>query len=268
MSVKNILFLFFLVLLSLPVFAQQPGRPVYSNDKKTAKKQRINEMMKMEEDGDLIFNHYTVFGFRLASNGYGLLYERGKFLSNHKTRILQIELNEVKDPKDHKEAVSGDGYSNNYVSVGRLNNLYELRASLGQQYLIGGKGNRNGVAVTVLYSGGASLGILKQYVLNVFPNDSAQYTIKSTYPSIFDSSYKVYNALGLGGGWNNLQFVPGLNGKLAMRFDYGRFNQNITAIEAGITGEFYFKKMPLMYPVPEKQFFFNAYISIMFGSRK
>ncbi len=41
-------------------------------------------MMKMEEEGDLIFNHYGVFGFKLATNGYGIFYERGKFLTNQK----------------------------------------------------------------------------------------------------------------------------------------------------------------------------------------
>ena len=124
-------------------------------------------MMKMEEEGDLIFNHYGVFGFKLATNGYGIFYERGKFLTTKKTRTLTFELNEVKDPKDHKEPVSGDGYTYNYVSVGRLNNMYEFKASIGQQFLLGGKGNKNGVAVTYLYSGGLSLAMLKQYVMDL-----------------------------------------------------------------------------------------------------
>jgi hypothetical protein len=268
MPLKNALFLFFFALIAFPVFAQQITEPTFSNDKNEAKRQRIDRMLKMEEDGDLIFNHYTVFGFRLATDGYGIFYERGKFINNQKSRVIQIEINEKKDPKDHKEAVSGDGYSYNYVSVGRLNNFYQLKASIGEQYLIGGKGNKNGVAVTALYSGGVSLGMLKRYVLNVFPDASAYYTIGSTYPTIFDSSYVVYNTQGLGGGWNQLTFTPGLNAKLAMRFDYGRFNQNITAIEAGVTGEYYINKQPLMYLVPQKTFFFNAYISIMFGHRK
>ncbi len=77
------------------------------------------------------------------------------------------------------------------------------KASMGQQFLLGGKGNKNGVAVTYLYSGGLSLGMLKQYVLNVYPAQSL-YSIQSTYPTIFDSSYIVYDALGLSGGWDHL----------------------------------------------------------------
>ncbi len=267
MPVKNLLFLVCLALFTLPVLAQQSGIPVYSNDKNAAKKQRFNQMMKMEEEGDLIFDHYGLFGFKLATNGYGIFYERGKFINNQKSRILTFEINEVKDPKDHKEAVSGDGYTYNYVSVGRLNNFYEFKASYGQQFLLGGKGNKNGVAITYLYSGGLSLGMLKQYVLNVYPGQST-YTIQSTYPTIFDSAYIVYNSPGLGGGWNHLSFSPGLNARLAMRFDYGRFNQTITAFETGVTAEYYLNEMPLMAYVPPKHLFFNAYISIMFGKRK
>ncbi|HTB25010.1 MAG TPA: hypothetical protein VK711_06545 [Puia sp.] len=268
MPVKNFLFLFLLTLITLPVLAQQPDQSTYSNDKNSAKKQRINQMMKMEEEGDLIFNHYGVFGVKLATNGYGLFYERGKFLTTKKTRTLTFELNEVKDPKDHKEPVSTDGYTYNYVSVGRLNNMYEFKASYGQQFLLGGKGNKNGVAVTYLYSAGLSLAMLKQYVLDIQVTAQNPNVYRSTYPTIFDSAYVVYDTQGLGGGWNQLTFVPGLNAKLAMRFDYGRYNQNITAFEAGVTGEYYVKEMPLMAYVPPKHLFFNAYISIMFGKRK
>jgi hypothetical protein len=41
--------------------------------------------------------------------------------------------------------------------------------------------------------GGLSLGMLKQYVLHVYPPQSL-YSIQSTYPTIFDSAYIVYDA--------------------------------------------------------------------------
>ncbi len=270
MPLKNFLFLSGLALFSFHALAQQSGTPDYSNSnsKNAAKQQRINQLMKMDEEGDIIFNHYGVFGVKLATNGYGLFYERGKFITNKKSRTLTFEWNEIKDPKDHKEAVSSDGYTYNYVSVGRLNNFYELKASYGQQFLLGGKGNKNGVAVTYLYSGGLSLGMLKQYVMDLQPTAQNPNVYTSTYPTIFDSAYVVYDTKGLGGGWNHLRFSPGLNAKLAMRFDYGRFNQNITAFETGVTGEYYLQEMPLMAYVPPKHLFFNAYISIMFGKRK
>ena len=78
MPVKNALFLFALALISLPVLAQQPSPSIYTNNNTSAKQQRINQMMRMEEEGDLIFNHYGLFGFKMSTNGYGLFYEQGK----------------------------------------------------------------------------------------------------------------------------------------------------------------------------------------------
>ena len=69
-------------------------------------------------------------------------------------------------------------------------------------------------------------------------------------------------------GWDALSIKPALNAKVAMRFDYGRLNQTISAIECGLTEEYYFSKIPLVFMVTQHNFFFNAYVQIMFGSRK
>ena len=246
-----------------------PSAPTYSQkDKKSYKRDRINNLLKMEEEGDLIFNKHSIFGIKLATDGYGISYEKGRFKSNKRTLIYQIELNEKKSPKDHKVAAAGyNGYNFNSVVVGKLNNFYQLKLSIGQQHLIGGKGNKNGVAVTALYTGGLSLGILKPYYVDV-TNVQTGADFKSKYPTIIDSGFVELGAAGFTVGWGEVKFKPGLNAKTAMRFDYGRFNQTITAIEAGISGEYYFGQIPMLYLVPQKHFFFNAYVSIMFGKRK
>lgn len=246
-----------------------PSAPTYSQkDKKSYKRDRINNLLKMEEEGDLIFNKHSIFGIKLATDGYGISYEKGKFKSNKRTLIYQIELNEKKSPKDHKVAAAGyNGYNFNSVVVGKLNNFYQLKLSIGQQHLVGGKGNKNGVAVTALYTGGLSLGILKPYYVDV-TNVQTGEDFKSKYPTIIDSGFVELGAAGFTVGWGEVKFKPGLNAKTAMRFDYGRFNQTITAIEAGISGEYYFGQIPMLYLVPQKHFFFNAYVSIMFGKRK
>ncbi|HVY75791.1 MAG TPA: hypothetical protein VG890_13220, partial [Puia sp.] len=275
MALKKFVFLAWLSLSVFFTFAQKSpssssATPDYNQSNKNAeKRERLNRLMRMEEEGDLVFDHHSVFGLRLATDGYGIFYERGKFKTVRKTNLLQFELNEKKDPKDHKVAVGGfNGYTLNSIAVGRENNFYQLKAAYGQQILIGGKGNKNGVAVSALYTGGLSLGVLRPYELHVFKAQSDNSLFKSQYPEILDSGYLVNDALGLSSGWDKLSFKPGLNAKLAMRFDYGRFNQSVTAIEVGTTAEYYFGKIPLMCFVPEKQLFFNAYISIMFGRRK
>ena len=243
------------------------SQPTYRQSKSNAKKERMNNMLKMEEEGDLIFNKHNIFGIRLATDGYGIFFEKGKFKSVNRTLLFDFELNEKKDPKEHKVSFSPDGFNYSSIVLYKLNNFYEFKVGMGQQHLIGGKGNKNGVAVTFLYTGGLSLALLKPYYLNVTDGNSEY---KVTFPQYINNiaNYSLEGASGFTVGWGNLTTTPGVHARTAMRFDYGRLNQNITAIEAGMTAEYFFSKIPQMEYVAPKQFFFNAYISIMFGSRK
>jgi hypothetical protein len=244
------------------------SQPPPARNRKNAKKERIQNLMKMEEEGDLIFNKHTIFGIKLATDGYGLYFEKGKFITPSRTRLLQFELNEKKSNKEHKITTSPDGFNYSSVVPYKLNNFYEFKASIGEQRLIGGKGNKNGVAVTALYSGGLSLGLLKPYYVNV--QNQAGDTYRKTFDQLQNDTVPevVTGAAGPFVGWGHLSVKPGLNAKTAMRFDYGRLNQTISAIEVGLTGEYYFGKIPQVTLVPQKSFFFNAYVCLLFGSRK
>jgi hypothetical protein len=236
-------------------------------DRKNEKKDRNNRLLRMEEEGDLIFNKHNIFGIKLATDGYGISFEKGKYKTPTKTLIYQFELNEKKSPKE-KRISTGDVFSGSSVVAYKLNNFYEFKASVGQQHLIGGKGNKNGVAVTALYTGGLSLGLIKPYYLNV--EDAQGNTYQKTFTQLINdtTAYQIDGGSGFTVGWSHLAVKPGLNAKIAMRFDYGRFNQTISAIEAGLAAEYYLSKIPQVYLVPEKQFFLNAYVTILFGSRK
>ena len=261
-------------LIAAGAFAQDSTYSV-RKDKGTSKKERINRMLRMEEEGQLIFNKQNIFGIKMATDGYGIFFEKGKFITPTKTRLIQFELNEKKSPKEYKIS-SGDLFGSSEV-VGKLNNFYQFKVSYGQQMLIGGKGNKNGVAVTFIYMGGVSLGLQKPYVYNWFNwKDSL-----SSNPPLYQLSllqalndtannyvYPPYSAAGFTKGWDHLVLKPGLSAKTALRFDYGRFNTTVTAIEAGLNAEYYFSSIAQMYMVPYKHFFFNGYVTIMFGGRK
>ena len=258
------------LLIFITLFAQdstgvsQPGR-----GRKNAKRQRIDNLIRMEEEGDLIFNKHNIFGIRLATDGYGINFEKGKFKTTTRTMLYQFELNEKKSVKEHKVSSGQDQFNYSSLVPYKLNNFYIFKLAVGQQHLIGGKGNKNGVAVTALYTGGISLGLLKPYYVDV-QNTQTQETSRKTYLDLQKDTnvYVVTGASGFTVGWGHLKLKPGLNAKGAMRFDYGRLNQTVTAIEVGLTGEYYFSKIPQLLLVPQKTFFFNAYVQIMFGSRK
>ena len=69
-------------------------------------------------------------------------------------------------------------------------------------------------------------------------------------------------------GFGEVKLKPGAFGKTALRFDYGRYNEVVSALEVGINVEFYAQKIPHMLRNKENQLFFNAYAAILFGKRK
>ncbi len=242
-------------------------RPVQNNSK------RHTRWTRTDEEGDIIFNKQDVFGVHLSSNGYGLSYEKGYFKTPSNTLLYQFELNEVHSPKEHHITATTDGYNYSSVVPYKSNTLYEVKAAIGQELLVGGKGNKNGVAVQVLYSGGLTLGLLKPYLLDV-SNPITGASTQMTYAQLAASEndpltygYQPTGAAGITTGWDKVAFKPALNARQAMRFDYGRESKTVAAVEVGITEEYYVSNIDLMYLVKGQHFFFNSYVSILFGGR-
>jgi hypothetical protein len=240
--------------------------------KKNEKKERINQLMKQEEEGALIFQNQSIFGIKLTTDGYAAFYELGKLKTPTKTNTYSIELGERKHPKEEKLATGsrqgGFLVSNPYI-FGKINNFYYTKIGFGQQRLLGGKGNKNGVAVAAIYGGGLSAGLLKPYYLRV---DEPQVEVRdlkyNNNDSVFLNPSFIEGSSGFGKGFNEMQFVPGGFAKFGLRFDYGRYNELVSAVEVGLNVEAYSKKMPIMLLNKEKQLFFHAYAAIVFGKRK
>jgi hypothetical protein len=81
-------------------------------------------------------------------------------------------------------------------------------------------------------------------------------------------SQEILGASGFTKGWGEMKFAPGVHAKTGLRFDWGRFNNAISAIEVGANVEFYAKKVEQMVGVEPNQFFLNGYLAVVFGNRK
>jgi hypothetical protein len=267
--VKKLVLVILIGLITCSAWAQNnpsPKSPTAKKDKKAARREQINNLLKMEEEGEIIFNKQSIFGMKLATDGYGLSYEWGKFKSNRVATIFQVELNEKKHPKEKRTSYAVGAFNVNSVIYGKTNNFYQLKLGVGQQRIIGGKGNKNGVAVMAVYTGGLSIGFQKPYYVDVAKKNDER--IRSTYPTIIDSSYTEIGASGFTVGWGDVKIRPGAHAKAGMRFDFGRFNETVTAVEVGISAEFYAQKVSQMAFNKEKQFFFNGYVTLLLGRRK
>lgn len=251
----------------------QEKRVSEKQQKKAERRERVNQLIKQEEEGALIYQKQTSFGIKLNTDGYGIFYEHGKYKTITKTNLWWLEFGEHKHPKEEKVAkgIAGIGVvvGNPFV-FGKINNLYNFNIGIGQQKLIGGKGNKNGIATTLSYGGGLSMALVKPYYLSVNdPITGAAKDIKYTDDSTtFLDPNKINGASSFGKGFGEMKYIPGVQGRLALRFDYGRYNEVVSAVEVGLNATFYSKKIQQMAYNNEKNFFLNAYVAIVFGKRK
>jgi len=260
------------LLTGISSFAQST-RPTPRQDKKSEKRERINSIIKQEEEGDVSFRKHSVFGGRLATDGYGISYEIGKYKSLRRTVLYQFEFNEKLHNKEEKSRnTSPNIFDNTSYKFGKANNFYQFKVGYGEQYLIGGKSNKNGIAVSAIFASGLSLGLVKPYYVDANDNNNQRirYKFVDTLPGGVRPQY--LGASGFTVGWKELKLKPGVHAKTALRFDYNRFNEAITAVEAGVNAEYYTSKiLQMTYGTGtkiEKAFFFNAYVAILFGKRK
>lgn len=267
---KRIIILAILTSIGFSLQAQDSTRTkkLSKEERKEERQQRISAMIKQDEEGALIYNKQSVFGIQLRTNGYGLLYEKGRTKTRRKTSIYGIELTEIKDPKEEKTSTGFFSIGNPYI-FGKINNFYQFKIGYGQQYLFGQKGNKNGVAVTGNYMGGISLGLQRPYFLEVNDgtgNREIKYSVEDS-AAFLDPSV-IQGSGGLGKGWSEMTLKPGVYAKGAIRFDWGHYNELVSGIEIGLSVEAYSKKIPIMLFDKQRQVFFQGHIALVFGRRK
>lgn len=259
---KKLFLMAFVAMLVLPVAAQEAGK----QSKKEQRRQRINAIIRQEEEGVIKYKKHTSFGIKLTSDGYGGFFEIGRAQSVNRGLLFQLDISERKHPKENKQSV----FSNTSPEIfGKINFFYPVKLGVQKQFLLGNKGNKNGVSITGNVGGGFIAGLMRPYMVQVEKNNQLVY-IQYNSP---DSADFVTPGNHIGGptfgtGWKYLSVTPGFYVKPAFRFDYGKYNEMLSAIEVGVTAEFYTKKIQQIINIKQQQFFFSAYVSIMFGRRK
>jgi hypothetical protein len=258
---KKIFFSIIIVMICFAANAQKTKK----EERREKRKERVTELIKQEEEGVIVNKKHFLGGLKLTTDGYGGFLEKGIAQSVRTALLFQLEITERKHPKEEKQFnINGARYI-----YGKTNFFYPVKLGAQYQYLLGNKGNKNGVSISGNFGGGLTLGLLRPYLLGF---DTAR-TGNIVYKSFDeDSSGFVFatnqTGPGFGTGFNKLKVVPGAYAKAGLRFDYGQYNEMINAIEVGLTAEFYSKKISQMAFNKNNNFFFGAYVAILFGKRK
>ncbi len=225
---------------------------------------------------DVVFNKEFAVGFKLHTNGFGLSANYTKIHSIFKKTLYEFEIMDVRHPKEvRQQSIYSASIPNaRRFAFGKENTFLNLNASIGRVKTIADKGKKSGVAVYWMYMGGASIGLVKPYHLDIiyefFPGTnrdirSEPYTEENA--NLFLDERFIDGASGFFTGIGKTKIQPGLQGKVALVFDWASYNEYVKALEFGAMLNVYAKRIPIMLTEDNQLFFANIYLKIMLGKR-
>jgi hypothetical protein len=231
------------------------------------------------EKKGILYSSSVSAGFQLYSKGWNTNLEFTKIKDFRNSTFLKIELGQLKSEKEIRQtlelgfSIAGINSPKPFVYA-KQNNFYNLNILVGKQTMLGERSSKNGVEVSLKYSGGFSLGILKPYYLQLIrPIDNQTYylSIEKYNPedaAFFIEPNNIYGSAGFSRGLNELKFLTGGQLRAGLNFDWAMYDDFIKSIEVGVVANVYSRRVPIMIISNNKQFFTNFYLGIQFGKKK
>ncbi len=236
--------------------------------------------LSLSNNAGIVYDREFTADVRLHTNGFAIGFNRGKIKTYYKTNYWQLEIGELKHPKEYRNTFDFARNGNNGSFIyGKRNNLYAVRFALGQKRYLSEKAKKKGLAVGFTYAAGPSLGILKPYQLRLIyfndpskPSDDVERneTYSEENSDIFTDINHIAGAAGIGKGWGEAKLRPGFHTKASLHLDWGAFDEIVKAFEVGIMFDVYTQRIPLLIPAEgneNKPYFLNLYLTLQFGKR-
>lgn len=214
----------------------------------------------------------------LNSNGFGANYRYGLHLNAADKRLFEVDFAYMKDPKEQKTYVNIMNSTARYVE-GKKNLAFDFRIGYGKQHEITRKHDVGGVAIRYFYNFGPSIVLLKPVYYNV-GEASDRIIVPFPKPQKYDPNWQGQNIYVISRasffkGFDDMGIDPGVFGKFGFNFEFGKHDRNIQALEAGLIGEAFIKKVEIMdftdssglqpKTAKNRQLFLTLFVSIRFG---
>jgi hypothetical protein len=259
--IRHLLLSFLLITCSLTLPAQETFQP-----------KQLDEANK-----GIVYNQEFAMGVRLHTNGLAVGINMGKLRTYYLTKYWHVEIGELQHSKEYRQSFDTPSTLNGRISrafkYGKQNNLFVLRGGIGAKRYFSEKAKHKGVAVGISYEGGATLGLLKPYYLELRAGDgqfsrSTKYT-EDTADRFLDI-WQIHGASTWTKGLSEISLQPGVHGKFSVHFDWGAFDEYLKAVEAGVMVDVFTRKVPIMVEldnVENQQLFLNLFLHLQFGKR-
>lgn len=224
------------------------------------------------EEAEIVYSKEWITGLKLHTNGYGLFMSFGKIIDRSNKRLYNIELQEIKHPKQTlSRSIHPNGNAQSYY-FGKQNSFYNLNFNYLREKVLAEKGRKGGVFISLRYGGGLSLGLLKPYYLQLAGSDGseirAKYDIEDETSTLFLSESRILGSSGFFIGLDETKIIPGLTVQSSFVFDWAVYNQFIKAVEVGVMVNAYYKRVPIMINTDANFLMGNLFVKMLFGERK
>ena len=227
-----------------------------------------------------VYKQRSYFG-QIHSGGFGLGYRFGNIQSITKYNFQEFEFLQLRHPKaERRPGWNFVGSPRRYI-YGGMNQLFALRYGLGTQRTLNEKPYWGGIQVDYLVSVGGVLGLaIPQYLGILYPKNPEppfgenpwRVEVQKFNP---DSSAHMGNGPGLINGMGpmfkglfDLRPYPGIYAKLAFNFDFGNYQERVSALEVGAMVDVFPIPVPMMATHRKNHFFANFYVAYHFGRRR
>ncbi|MCL2416825.1 MAG: hypothetical protein FWD02_02695 [Bacteroidales bacterium] len=233
-----------------------------------------------------VWRQHSFFG-HIHSGGFGLGFRWGNIRSIERYTFQEAEFLQLR----HRHAERNPGRNafgtpRRYI-YGGINQLFALRYGFGVQRTLNEKPYWGGVQVDYTISIGAVLGLAIPQYLSIIHRDTTLPLHQQFYARTerFDpnnprhTEWQFINGMGpMFRGLFNLRPYPGVYARFAFNFDFGRYQERVSALEVGVMADFFPIPVPMMAVpdrndpgrfVPDRNFlFFNFFIAYHFGRRR
>lgn len=214
------------------------------------------------------------FGLKVNTNGYGLLYSFSTRVNLRLRRVVEVELNYL---KNHKEIKVVNPYFETLnprkFVFGKTNFVNNIRLGYGYNRMLFSKSDKNSLSIHLSGTAGCVLAVCKPIYYEVIDSVeySGMYMIPYTSIHRFDE-YVHNNPTDIVGkapfarGLSEIFVVPGVYLKVGLSFDFSQNFNRTQVLEFGVVAEGYFKKVEIM-DKNEKWLLPSVYVSYHFGTK-
>lgn len=231
--------------------------------------QTVNVNSNVYDETKLLYRNEANMGFLVTTNGFGLAYRRGWHVTNARKRVFEIEMVTYRHQKETKTVNQYYDHPKGYY-YGKLNSLFIIRPGFGYQNVFYSKPEHNGIEIRYVAFVGLSLALAKPVYLEILeptPIQGQRLIVTERYDPTQHFIDNIYGRAPFMRGFGETKIHPGGYAKFGVNFEYGSLDNDIKALETGITVDAYPKAIPLMANEHNSPILISLYISFTYGGK-